>query len=76
MVLGEHSNSQLTVNESIPRDILNLSNKRFDECRLTDTIWSNQGNSCFHVDIDIDFSEKSVLLIPSYSTLIKSQNWW
>lgn len=75
-MLGEDTNSELSVNESVTIQVFNLTNESFDKCWFSNTIWTDQSDSSLHINIDVNFPEKRHVFGPSNLTLIESQDRW
>jgi len=75
VMLSEHADPELAMNEPISRKVFDGANERLDERGLTHTVGSNQSDSRLHVNVDVYFSKQLCILIPANRALVESHNW-
>lgn len=74
MMLREHTNTQLAVNKTITIEVLDLTDQRLDEGRLTGTVGTNERDTRLHVNVDVDLGEQVHALLPTNLGLIESHD--
>lgn len=74
-MLSEVTASELWVDESVPIDLINLTHHCFDQCRLACAVWADKGDPGLHVDVDVDFFQQDLFVVPTDLALVEPQNW-